>query len=460
MFAYAIRICQGLLFSLLLYPLSTNAGLFDAKTFTLKNGLRVYVIENHRTNLVTQVVCYNVGTADDPLGKSGLAHYLEHMMFKGPKGSSSATMMQFVANVGGTFNAETGQDTTKYFETVSKKHLETVMKMEADRMKNLEVLPEQAIPELKVITEERKMRIDNDPMGQFFLDLFAAFFRHHPYKNPTIGWEEEILGYTPEDVKGQHVKWYAPNNAILVLSGDITLAEAKQLAEKYYGPIPSKTIPERKRVVEPPLTVKISVESRNKNVDQPYVALMYRAPTYRLQNERQVFALEVLQQMLGGSLNSILYHKLVEELKLATSVTAQYSDDSIDPSGFIIFAQVSPTATLPQLEKALHETIEKLVQTGVTAEQVEKAKTQIRASMFYIRDSVTSGATSFANYLSVGFPLEVLETIPDRINKVTAEDVNQAIKTVLDTRNYVSGYLIAETKPEAPATKAVQKDSK
>lgn len=458
MLAQAIRRYGWQFICLLLFPFSLNAGLFDAKTFTLKNGLKVYVIENHRSPLVTQIVCYKVGGADDPLGKSGLAHYLEHMMFKGPKESSSYSIMSFVSNVGGTMNAQTGVDTTKYYETVGKKHLETIMKMEADRMKNLVVLPDQAIPELKVITEERKMRVDNDPMGQFYLDLAAAFYRHHPYKNPLIGWEHEILGYTPEDVKREHMKWYAPNNAILVLSGDITLAEAKKLAEKYYGSIPPKKLPERKRVVEPPLTDKIIVVSRNKNVDQPYVAFMYRAPNYRPDTERQAFALSVLQQMLGGSMTSYLYHKLVEELKVASSVSVDYTEGTLDPSAFMIFAQVSPNSTVEQLDIALHNAIQKLIINGVTSEQVEKTKKQVRAQLFYIRDSLMSGGTQLAQSLGVGIPLEVLESLPDRINMVTAEDVNQAIKSVLDTPHYVIGKLVPESnKPHQP-NKPVQKE--
>lgn len=453
-----IRLYRGLLICLLLFPLSLHAGLFDAKTFTLKNGLKVYVIENHRSPLVTQVVAYKIGGADDPLGKSGLAHYLEHMMFKGPEGSSSYTMMPFVSNVGGTSNAQTGSDTTMYMETVGKKHLEEIMKKEADRMKNLDVLPDQAIPELKVITEERKMRIDNDPMGQFYVDLAAAFYRHHPYKNPVIGWEQEILGYTPEDVKGEHMKWYAPNNALLVLSGDITLDEAQKLAEKYYGPIPAKNFPERKRVVEPPLTAQIRVESRNKNVDQPYVAFMYKAPNYRPHTERKVFALDVLQQMLGGSMTSYLYHRLVEDQKVASSVLVDYNDDSLDPGAFIIFAQVSPTATVQQLESALQVAIQQLIQKGVTSEQVEKTKKQLRAQMVYVRDSLMSGATNLADSLAVGIPLEVLETLPDRISLVTADDVNQVIKSVLDTPYYVIGHLVPDSPKPEPLPNLARKE--
>jgi len=450
-----MKLSTGILFLVLMltsvYP--ATAGLFNAKHFTLKNGLQVYVIENPRSPIVSQLVCYKIGAADDPLGKSGLAHYLEHMMFKGPEGSYSSSIMGFVDNIGGEINAMTWVDWTIYYEIVPQQHLEKVMQMESDRMKELKVLPDQAIPELKVITEERKMAIGNDPHGQFAVDVNAAFYRHHPYKNPTIGWEHEILTYTPDDVRNEHDKWYAPNNAILILSGHITLEQAKKLTEKYYGPIPAKTLPERKRVVEPPLTDKVIVETTSDKIDVPSVVFSFRAPNHHSKDIGQtVYALEVLSHALGGSMNSYLYHKLVEERKVASDVSASYQNGSLDPQNFNIKVTATPNATISQVESALREELQAVIKSGLSDTQVAKAKQHLLAGLDYIRDSLSSGADQLAQYLSVGVPLEDLENWPDHIKKVTPEEVNKAMRLVLDTKHYVIGRLIPDS-PTAAKTK-------
>lgn len=436
-----------------LWHSQASAGLFNAKTFTLKNGLTVYVIENHRSPLVSQILCYKIGSADDPLGKSGLAHYLEHMMFKGPEGSASASIMAFVDNIGGAINAMTWLDWTIYYEVVPKEHFEKIMQLESERMKDLKILPDQAIPELKVITEERHMRIGNDPFGQFHIDLDAAFFRHHPYKNPPIGWENEILSYTPEDVKQQYSKWYAPNNALLVISGDITLEEAKKLVEKYYGPIPAKKLPARKRVVEPPFTNKVIVQTQTDKIDLPYVIFMWHAPNHHTRpTQKTTFALEVLSHALGGSMNSYLYRKLIEDKKVASSVVAYFQDSSLDPHDFRIQAQVSSTATLAQLESSLHEELQTLLKNGLTQAQVEKAKKHLVADLDYLRDSLLSGADHLAQNLSVGVSLDEMENWPDYIKEITVEDVNNAMRLVMDTNSYVIGQLTPSKKslPDQP----------
>jgi len=273
-----------LLLGSLLPQFSYGEKLYNAQTFTLTNGLAVYLIENHRTPVVSHMVVYRVGSADDPKGKSGLAHFLEHMMFKGPKGSAPERLMEDVNKIGGEVNASTSFDVTSYYEIVPREHLEHFMKLEASRMQDLPVRLEDVTPEIQVVLEEENMRVGNNPVMQFYRDLYGAYFRHHPYGTMPIGWRHEIKTYTPQDVKAFHRRFYAPDNAFIILSGDLTLKKAKELCEKYYGGIAPAKQPRRQRVVEPALESMVQVTKTSNRVAQPSVVLMMAAPTYDPEN--------------------------------------------------------------------------------------------------------------------------------------------------------------------------------
>ena len=247
----------------------SEAAVFNPETFTLDNGMQVVVITNRRAPVVTHHVWYRIGSSDSPPGKSGLPHFHEHLMFKATKDLASGEFSKEVARNGGNENAFTGPDYTGYFQTIAKDRLELVMRMEADRMTNLVLAEDEVLRERDVVLEERSMRVDNNPSARFSEQMNAAQFLHHPYRMPVIGWRHEIEAYTREDSLEFYRTWYAPNNAILLVAGDIDAAELKPLAEKYYGSIPAREIPERVRVQEPPQAAARTVTLRDERVRQP-----------------------------------------------------------------------------------------------------------------------------------------------------------------------------------------------
>src|SRR5215813_12750674 len=234
-----------------LASLSAQAAVFSPSTITLANGLQVVVIENHRAPVVTHMVWYRVGAADEVPGKTGIAHFLEHLMFKGTKTVPPEGFSEIVARLGGNENAFTTADYTAYFQSVAVEHLEEMMKLEADRMVNLVLTDDVVLPERDVILEERRQRIDNDPGAQLMEMARAVLFLNHPYRMPTIGWENEMRGLTTADALAWHTKWYEPGNAIVVISGDVTMDQVRPLAEKYYGALPATVVPARARPDEP-----------------------------------------------------------------------------------------------------------------------------------------------------------------------------------------------------------------
>lgn len=422
-----------------------QAKLFDAKTFTLANGLKVLVLENDRVNLVTHMVGYKVGCADSPVGKSGIAHYLEHMMFKGPKGSGAAEFSNFVDAVGGNNNAMTSQDSTVYYAVVPKEHLEKVMGMESERMAKLEVLDDQAKPELKVVLEEWNMRIGNSPQGKFATAIDSAFFTRHPYRIPTIGWRDEIESYTPDDVRKFYNDWYAPNNAVLILSGNITLTEAQQLCEKYYGSIKQKKLPKRHRDVEPPMDKKLKLEMTSNKIDLPYISISYPAPNFKADNLKEVYALQVLSYVLGGSSTSVLYKKFVERDSTASAIYASYDEYNLDPQSFSIQAQLTGKMKHGAFEDALMTELKRLADRGFTKKEIENGKSKMLSGLVYIRDSLMSGADHLLQTALLDIPLDVMESWPEGIKAVTAEDVNKAFKKIFNAEGYLVGHLLPET---------------
>lgn len=425
---------------LILSPLKA-AGIYNAKSFDMPNGLKVYVMENKRTPVVGFYVGYKVGGADDPLGKSGLAHYLEHMMFKGPDGSASRKLMPFVESVGGISNAMTSDDMTIYYEIVPKNHIEEIVRMEAERMHNLQIIPEQAIPEIQVILEEKNMRIGNNPFGHFFMELQAVFYNHHPYRLPVIGWTHEIKSYTPDDVINLHKKNYAPNNAIMIFSGDISLDQAKALITKYFTKIPEISLSPRTRVQDAPLTAKLRVDYDSDLINVPSIVMMYPAPNYSKANLKKVLALMVLADVLAGSDNSVLYSNLVEKSKLASAVNADYEPASIDPKAFSIMATASIGQPIEQLEKRMHEELDKLKKEGFSIRAINQSKKRMLSGLPLMRDSLLSGADSLIHDLLVGIPLDILEHFDDHIKNVTPTEVNEVFKEVLGNPHYLTGIM-------------------
>ena len=308
-----------------------RAEVFNPETFTLDNGMDVVVIPNRRAPIVQHMVWYKVGAADEPVGKSGTAHFLEHLLFKGTERMAPGRFSEIVAENGGQENAFTSSDYTGYYQTVARDRLEIMMDLEADRMTNLRLTDELVLPERDVVLEERRSRIDNEPGSKLREMMNAALYLNHPYRYPVIGWEHEIRALTTRDALDFYERWYAPNNAILIVAGDITAEEVRPLAEKYYGAIPARAVPERRRASEPEQHAPRRVRLESERVRQPSVSISYLAPSHNRGAVEHAYPLLVLDEILGGGATSRLYRSLVVEQGIAAAAGSSYRGDSSVP---------------------------------------------------------------------------------------------------------------------------------
>jgi zinc protease len=430
-------------------------GRFGAEGFTLANGMQVVVIPNHRAPVVTQMVWYKAGGADEPLGKSGIAHFLEHLMFKGTKDVPPGMFSRLVAQNGGRDNAFTGEDYTAYYQTVAIDRLPLVMKLESDRMANLQLTDAVVLPERKVILEERRMRVDNNPAALLEEQTRTAIYLHHPYRIPTIGWEHEMEGLTTEDALAWYRTWYAPNNAILVVSGDITAAQLKPLAEQYYGVIPARPVPARNRVKDPPRVATSQLEFRSAQVAQANWTRSYQAPSYTSGDMVHAYPLQVLSQLLGGGETSVLYRSLVLRQQLALGAGSFYDPGALDITTFGFYASPRPGVTVAQLEAAMEAEIQKVLTEGVSAEDVERAKARMVATAVYARDSLSGPANIFGAALATARTIDDVEQWPDRIAKVTVAEVDAAAHAVIHEKEAVTSILLPDPTAVAAAGSSV-----
>ena len=411
--------------------------------FTLANGLDVVVIPDHRAPVVTHMVWYRNGAADDPLGKSGIAHFLEHLMFKGTKRHPKGEFSEFISEVGGMENAFTGNDFTAYFQQIAKQHLKACMAFEADRMTGLTLTDDIVAPERDVVLEERRMHCDTDPGAQLGEAVQAALFTHHPYGIPVIGWGHEIEGLNREDALAYYKRFYTPENAILVVAGDVEPKEARALAEETYGKIkPRGGKPQRVRPMEPPTVANRLVKVADDKVEQPGWQRHYLAPSALTAPEGEAEALELLAHLLGGGQTSFLYRTLVIEERIAVSAWAYYHGAAVDQSRFIINMTPAPGVSLEMLDKAFDRVLAKFVHDGIEAGDLERAKTRMVADAIYARDSQSDLARWYGSSLAIGQTLRDVEEWPTRIERVTAEDVIGAARRWLDHKPAVTGYLM------------------
>ena len=421
-----------------------RAKVFDPVTFTLDNGLEVVVVTNRRAPIVTHMIWYKVGAADDPSGKSGIAHFLEHLMFKGTDTLGPGEFSNIIARIGGQENAFTGQDYTAYYQTVAKDRLEIVMKYEADRMTNLKLSDEVVLPELNVVLEERRSRVDRDPGSQLGEALRAVLFLNHPYGLPAIGWEEEIRSLTREDAEEFYRRWYAPNNAVLIVAGDVEPEDILALAETYSGVIPARELPVRQRPPEPKQIAARRVTLEHPRVRQPSVTISYLAPSYHAGASEHAEALQVLDEILGASSTSRLYRSLVVDQALAVGAGSGYGANTLDLSSFTLYGSPRPDVPVAQVEAALRQEVARLLEDGVSAEEVEVAKQRMIAQAVYARDSLSTGPRIFGRALTTGQTVADVESWPERIEAVTVEQVNAAAKAVFDDRHSATGVLLPE----------------
>lgn len=423
--------------------LPARAQVFNPATRTLDNGLQVVVVENHRAPIVSHMVWYRVGAADEPAGKSGIAHFLEHLMFKGTPAVPPGEFSKIVAKNGGRDNAFTSSDYTAYFQNIAADRLELVMKMEADRMRNLTLAEADVASELEVVKEERRSRTDNDPATLLHERLEAALFVNHPYRRPIIGWPDELNGLTRADALAFYKRWYAPNNAILMVAGDVQPEQVFALAEKYYGPLQPETVPPRIRSAEPPQVGARLLTLRDARVKQPSWTRLYVAPSHASAADKtQPLALEVLAEILSGGATSRLYKALVVDQGLAASAQAWYDGGAVDATSFGFAASPRPGVSMDKLQAAMTAEIARVAKAGVSEDEVRRAKTRLKASVVYARDSLHTAARVLGEALTTGQSVADVEDWPNRIATITAEQVNAAARAVLVEDASATGLLL------------------
>jgi zinc protease len=419
-------------------PLQINVG-----QFTLGNGMKVVVIPDHRAPVVTHMVWYRVGAADEEKGKSGLAHFLEHLLFKGTNKIAPGDFSKIIARNGGQDNAFTNQDYTAYYQRISKDRLEMVMEMEADRMVNLVLTEKDVKTELQVVKEERRTRTDNKPSSLLVEQISAALYTAHPYGTPVIGWMDEVGKLTLADAMAFYRKYYTPSNAILIVAGDVTTPEVKKLAEKYYGGLKNTAHPgPRVRTKEPAPIVSRRLTLADKRVSSPYVMRSYLAPSYTTAEKHEAEALDVLAEVLGSGTSSRLYKQLVVKEKVAVSTEGWYSGSGMDYGTFGIYAVPVPGGDLNALEKRIDAVVDEIVKNGISEKELKRAQKILRAEAIYLLDSQNSMANVFGSSLIVGESIEDILNWEDRIDAVKLDDVRKAAAKVLQLRRSVTGMLV------------------
>jgi len=419
-------------------------------TFTLGNGLQVVVIADHRTPVVTQMIWYKVGSADETPGKSGLAHFLEHLMFKGTSKHPAGEFSQTVLRVGGNENAFTSTDYTGYFQRVPREELGKMMEFEADRMTGLILQDENVLPERDVVLEEFNMRVANNPEARLTEQIMAALYLNHPYGRPVIGWHREIEKLDREDALAFYRRFYAPNNAILVIAGDVDTADVRPMAERTFGAVAAQpAIPARRlRPQEPEPAAPRTVTLSDPRVEQPSLRRYYLVPSAATAAAGEGPALDVLAQLMGGGSNSYLYRRLVIDRPLAVNASAAYQGTALDATQFAISVAPRSGVEFAQIEQMIDAVISDIEQNAVRAEDLERVKTQLIAEAIYAQDNQATLARWYGGALSTGLSIEDIRSWPDRIRAVTAEQVREAAQKWLDKKRSVTGYLIKDTKPK------------
>jgi zinc protease len=414
-----------------------------ASYFKLANGLELVVVPDRRTPVVTHMIWYKVGAADETSGKSGVAHFLEHLMFKGTAKNPPGLFSQVVARIGGQENAFTASDYTGYFQRTSREHLQRIMTLEADRMTGLVLTDELVLPELQVVLEEWNQRVANEPSARLGEQVMAALYLNHPYGRPVIGWRPEIEKLTRADALEFYKRFYTPNNAVVVVAGDVTPDEVKALAEATYGTVqPRAEIGPRARPQEPEPVAPRTVTFADPRVGQPSLQRSYLVPSATSAAPGESEALDVLSHILTHGSVSRLYKKLVVEKGIASSVGGWYQGTSLDPSRLALYATPTPGIELPQREAALDEALADVVANGVTADEVARAKSRLVADMVYAQDSQSTLARMYGAALTTGSTIEQVESWTDRIKAVPLDAVHAAAKRWLDKKRSVTGYLI------------------
>ncbi len=442
-------------------PLDSARAASNVSHFKLKNGMEVVVIPDHRVPVVTHMVWYRVGAADEQRGVSGIAHFLEHLMFKGTDKIAPGEFSKIMARNGGQDNAFTGHDATSYFQRVVKDRLPLVMEMEADRMVNLRLLEKDVVTERKVILEERRSRVENDPSSILGEQMTAALYQSHPYGVPILGWEHEMRVLNLKTATDFYQRYYAPNNAILIVAGDVTADEVKKLARATYGKLKPKTERVRAaRPIEPPHRAPIRVSLDDPRAGRATVQRYYLAPSYSVAEPGEAEALDLMMKIFASGTTSRLYKRLVVKQGKAASAGGWYSASGLDSGRLGVYAVASDGVDIEDVEKAIDESLADFIEKGVTQKELERARNTYIASHIYGGDNQVSLARRYGWGLVNGRTIADVEEWPERLGKVTVEDIQRVAKKYFDKSQSVTGVLRPSEAKKAGAKKAGNADRK
>ncbi len=431
------------LLSVLMLALVPQAALAEpvVTSFELENGMQGVVIEDHRAPVVTHMVWYKVGSADETPGKTGIAHYLEHLLFKGTDTIPSGRFSEIVAENGGQENAFTSRDYTGYFQNIASDRLGLVMSMEADRMRNLTIGDDDWQAERDVVGEERRSRTDNVPSAKFREQFTSALYLSHPYGTPVIGWKKEVEALTKEDALEFYERFYAPNNAILVVAGDVDPAEVEALAKEHYGVIDRIELPQHVRSVEPPHLAERRITMTDPRVAQAQFMRGYLAPSYLTAEPGEAEGLVLLADILGGGTTRRLQRMMTQNTDLAIYAGAYYSGLGRDHGEFVVYAGPKGDTSLSAIEGAMDWMLADLLENGVSDEEIARSKKSLIADEIYSQDSQRALARQYGAALTVGLTLEQIQGWRGRLEAATADDVMKAAKKVLNRKRSVTGIL-------------------
>jgi zinc protease len=426
------RACLGMLAATCLFAAGVCAQTQSLTTeHRLANGLRVIVKEDHRAPTVVSMIWYKAGSMDEVNGGTGVAHVLEHMMFKGTKKVPNGEFSKRIAAAGGRDNAFTSRDATGYHQQLQKSRLPLAFELESDRMANLVLSQEEFAKEIKVVMEERRLRTDDRANSLVFEQLMATAFVAHPYRTPTVGWMSDLVSMNWHDARDWYDRWYAPNNAIIVVAGDVVPQEVFALAEKYFGAIKPKALPERKPQDEPPQRGirRIDVKAP---AEQPSIVMGYRAPVLRdVENDWEPYALEMLAGVLDGHAAARLNSALVRTEKIANAVGAGYDSTQRGPGMFIVNGIPSAGKSVADLEQALRREIAKIVADGITEEELKRVKAQVVSSQVFQRDSIYYQAMIIGSLEIAGYPHSAMDRMIDKLREVTPAQVQEVARKYL-----------------------------
>jgi len=429
------------LFFIIIFFLKDAFAEFKPQHHILENGLEIVVLENNRVPAIAHSIWYKVGSADEPNGKSGIAHFLEHLMFKGTDNLKPGEFSQIVSINGGKENAFTSKNYTGYFQLIHKSKLELIMSLEADRMKNIQLFEKDFENEKAVVLEERYSRVDDNPSALLSEQINAALYMNHPYRKPIIGWEHEIKNLNLDDVMKFYEKYYAPNNAIIVICGDVNLDDVVKIAKKYFGPIKPSKIEKRDWTDEPTQHAPRKITLNSKNTAISVFQRHYLVPTYT-KSKKEALTLEVFSEIFGNSSTGMLFDEFVKNKKLATSVSAYYYPDGFGHTSFTISIIPKKNVGLEEIEIHLDEYLNKIKKKNFNKEELQKIKKRLVNNTIFAQDSLYMGMRIFGSSLTTGYSLKEITNWPNDIAKVSIDDLETYIPNIFNKKNSVTGYLL------------------